>query len=166
MEMELTFTQRIFDDALFAAMASIGFSSISHTPVRVYPVCALAAAIGHSLRFMLVSPQFAGINIIIAATIAALTVGLTAVLLAPRVKCPAEVCLFPALLPMIPGMYAYRCIEALLGCLSCDLEEQFSHYMYQLGYNGLTCVFVVIGMVLGANIPIFMLKKISFQATR
>lgn len=164
--MELTFLQKIFEDALFAAMAAIGFSSISHTPSRVYIVCALAAAIGHSLRYILVSPQVLNLNIVLASTVAAFAVGLTAVLFAPRVKCPAEVCLFPALLPMIPGMYACRSIEALLGCLRFSPEAGGSHYFYLLGYNGLMCVFIVLGMVIGANIPIFMLKNISFQATR
>lgn len=164
--MELTFTQHIFEDALFAAMAAIGFSSISHTPRRIYLVCAMAAAIGHSLRFVLMSPHGVGMNIIIASAMAAFDVGMIAVLLAPVVKCPAEVCLFPALLPMIPGMYAYRCVEALLGCLYRGAEEMFMHYLYLLCYNGITCVFIVLGMVIGANLPIFMLKKISFQATR
>ena len=38
----------ILEDGLFAAMAAVGFSSISHTPRRCYAVAALAAAIGHA----------------------------------------------------------------------------------------------------------------------
>ena len=45
-----------FDDALFSAMAAIGFSSISHTPRRAYILCAVAAAAGHLLRFLLTMP--------------------------------------------------------------------------------------------------------------
>ena len=156
----------ILEDGLFAAMAAVGFSSISHTPRRCYAVAALAAAIGHALRFILSSPRCLGMDIIPASTIAAFAVGLIAVMLAPRVRTPAEACLFPALLPMIPGMYAYRSIEALLACLSSPAEQTFSHFSYLLQYNGTTCIFVVLGMVIGANIPIFMFKKISFQATR
>ena len=150
---------KILEDGLFAAMAAIGFSSISHTPSRMYFVCALAAAVGHSLRMILMSPELLGINIVPASAIAALAVGLVAVLMAPLAKAPAEACLFPALLPMIPGMYAYRTIEA-------SGEADYSHFSYLLGYNSLTCVFIVLGMVIGANIPVFVLRKISFQATR
>lgn len=53
-----------------------------------------------------------------------------AVRLAIVVKCPAEMCFFPALLPMIPGMYAYRTVEAL-------------HYLYLFAYNGFTCSIIV-----------------------
>lgn len=165
--MEAEILQNVFEDGLFAAMAAIGFSSISNTPRRTYVVCALAAAVGHAVRFVLVSPACGlSMNLVVASTVAAFVVGMIAVLLAPVVRCPAEVCLFPALLPMIPGMYAYHTIEALLMCLSHSGEEVFSHYMYLLSYNGLTCMFIVLGMAIGATVPIFMLKKISFQATR
>ena len=67
---------------------------------------------------------------------------------------------------MIPGMYAYRTIEAMLLCLYHTQEEAFSHYFYLFAFNGLTCSFIILGMVIGATIPIFLLKKLSFTATR
>lgn len=156
----------IFLDGLFAAMAAIGFSSISNTPRRAYLTCALIAATGHAVRYVLMLPDPGGMHIVPASTIAALTVGVLAVLLGSRIKCPAEVCFFPALLPMIPGMYAYRTIEALLSCLGHPAEASFAHYFYLLAYNGLTCAFIILGMVIGATIPVFLFKKLSFTATR
>jgi len=111
-------------------------------------------------------PGLAGMGIIWASTIAAFVIGILGVLLAPTVKCPAEVCLCPALLPMIPGMYAYRAVAATISCLSATDEPAFNHYLYLLNYNGMTCVFVIIGMVVAVNLPVFMMKRISFQATR
>ena len=157
---------QFFDDALFAAMAAIGFSSISHTPQRTYIICAVAAAAGHSLRYLLTLPGLFDINIIIAGGIAAFVIGCIAVLMAPVIKVAAEACLFPSLLPMIPGMYAYRTIAGLLGCLASASETAASHNLYILFFNGLMTMAIVITMVIGANLPIFMLKKISFQATR
>lgn len=155
-----------FQDGFFAAIAAIGFSSISSTPRRAYPVLALIAAVGHIIRHALMSPDFADVHIIVASTIAAFIIGTLAVLFASRIECPAEVCFFTALLPMIPGMYAYRTIEALVYCLYHTREEVFIHYLYLLAYNGLTCVFIILGMVIGATIPIFALKKLSFYDTR
>lgn len=156
----------IFEDGLFAAIAAIGFSSISNTPRRAYPICALIAAAGHAVRYILTSPDLGQMHIIPASTAASFAIGLLAVLLASRIRCPAEVCFFPALLPMIPGMYAYRTIEAMLSCLYHTQEDLFGHYFYLLAYNGLTCAFIILGMVTGATLPVFMFKKISFTATR
>ena len=160
------FFVNIFEDGFFASIAAIGFSSISNTPRRAYLTCALIAAVGHAIRYMLTLPILGGVHIILASTVAAFAVGLFAVLFASRIKCPAEVCFFPALLPMIPGMYAYRTIEALLSCLYHTQEGVFVHYFYLFAYNGLTCTFIILGMVLGATIPVFLLKKLSFTATR
>lgn len=156
----------ILEDGAFAAMAAIGFSSISNTPHQAYLTCALITAAGHSIRYMLTLPDLGGMHIIPASTVASFAIGMLAVLFASRIKCPAEVCFFPALLPMIPGMYAYRSIEALLSCLYHTQEEAFGHYFYLLAYNGLTCAFIILGMVVGATIPVFLFKKLSFTATR
>ena len=156
----------ILQDGFFAAIAAIGFASISNPPRRAYLYCAIIAAIGHAIRYILTNNDIYHFHIIAASTIAAFAIGLTAVYFAPKAKCPAETCFFPALLPMIPGMYAYRTIGALLLCLYHKDEEIFNHYFYLLSYNGFTCVFIVLGMVVGATIPIFIFKNISFQATR
>lgn len=155
----------IFEDGLFSAIAAIGFSSISNTPRRAYITCGLIAAAGHAIRYLLMLPHY-GMHIIAASAIAGFTIGILAVVSASRIKCPAEVCFFPALLPMIPGMYAYRTIEALLSCLYHTQEEAFVHYFYLFAYNGFTCSFIILALVTGANIPVFLLKKLSFTATR
>ena len=164
--MDTVFFMRLAEDALFAAIAAIGFSTISHTPRRSWAAAALAAAVAHSLRFMLMAPGMFAMGITAASTLAAFAGGMVAVVMAPVVKVPAEACLFPALLPMIPGMYAYRSVEALLGCLSSPAEGDFSHYLYLLNFNLFTCIAVVLGMAVGATLPIFMLKRVSFRATR
>ena len=155
---------QFLQDALFAAIAAIGFASISNPPKRAYLYCAIIAAIGHSSRFLLMSPQLLDLHIVLSSTIAAFIVGILAVLFSPIAKTPAETCLFPSLLPMIPGMYAG--FRSLAMCLYNNGEDRFSHYFYLFANNGLTCLFILLGMVIGATIPIFMFKKISFQATR
>ncbi len=153
-------------DALFAAIAAIGFAAISNPPRKAYLYCGIIAAVGHSVRFLLLNtPQF-DIHIVIATAIASFVVGVLAVLFSPIAKTPAETCLFPSLLPMIPGIYAYRTFGGLVMCLYHGSEGEFAHYFYLFANNGLTCLFILLGMVIGATTPIFMLKRISFQATR
>lgn len=153
-------------DALFAAIAAVGFAAISNPPRKAYIFCALIAAVGHSARFLMMSDTFLGLHIVVATTLAALIVGILAVLLSPVVGAPAETCLFPSLLPMIPGIYAYKTFGGLVMCLYRGNEGNFDHYFYLFASNGLTCLFILLGMVVGATIPIFMMKNISFRATR
>ena len=104
-------------DGFFAAIAAVGFAAISNPPKRAYLYCALIAAIGHSSRFLMMHQSVFGLHIVIASTIAALLVGTLAVLLSPVAKTPAETCLFPSLLPMIPGIYAYKTFGGLVMCI-------------------------------------------------
>lgn len=156
---------KVLGDALFAGVAAIGFSAISRPPRRAYLWCALIAAVGHSFRYILLQSGI-HMHIVAATTLAALLIGILSVLLSPKTRVPAETYLFPALLPMIPGIYAYKTFGGLVMCMVHSGESDFHHYFYLFADNGLTCFFILLGMAIGATIPIFMLKRISFQATR
>ncbi len=157
---------QVLQDALFAAIAAIGFAAISNPPKKAYLFCAIIAAIGHSERYIMLNSPYFDLNIVVASTIAAFIVGTLAVLLSPYGKMPAETCLFPSHLPMIPGIYAYKAFGGLMLCLTHGNEGEFDHYFFLFANNGLTCLFILLGMVIGGTLPIFFFKKISFQATR
>lgn len=157
---------QFLQDALFAAIAAIGFAAISCPPRQAYLYCALIAAIGHSTRFLLMQSDYFHFHIVIATTIASLIIGVLAVLLSPKSRVPAETFLYPSLLPMIPGIYAYKTFGGLVMCMYHGTEEAFDHYFYLFTSNGLTCFFILAGMTIGATVPIFLMKRISFQATR
>lgn len=156
---------QIFQDALFAAIAAIGFAAINRPPRRAYLCCALVAAAGHSLRFILMNCP-PTLHIIPATLAASLAIGALAVLFASLARFPAETCLFPALLPMIPGIYAYKTFGGIALSLLADGPEAFSHYFSLFAYNGLMCMALLVCMVTGATLPIFIFKKFAFQATR
>ncbi len=153
-------------DALLAAVAAIGFGVISRIPRRAYIWCGLIAAIGHSLRFLLMQGPFCHLHILAATAIASLVIGTLAVFASPLAKTPAEAYLFPSLLPMIPGIYAYKSFGAAVMCVLGDSEASFDYYFYQFAQNGMICIAIVFSMVIGATIPIFTFKSTAFTATR
>ena len=156
----------ILSDALFAALAAVGFSSISRLPLKAYPYCAAIAANGHSLRYLLMLSPEPALHIFWASLIASFVIGTLAVLLSPKAHTPAEACFFPSLLPMIPGMYAYRAFGGLAACVLNDNPDKFGYYFYQFASNGFVCLAVLAAMVVGATMPLFMFKKVAYQATR
>lgn len=158
--------EQILQDGLFAAIAAIGFASISRPPRRAYPYCALIAAAGHAVRYMLLSVVSDPMHIVPATLVAAFTVGALAVFLTPFSRTPAETCLFPALLPMIPGIYAYKAFGGLAMCILSAAGGEFDSYFSLFAQNGITCLALIFCLVLGGTIPTFMFKKLSFQATR
>ncbi|MDE6396402.1 MAG: threonine/serine exporter family protein, partial [Muribaculaceae bacterium] len=93
-------------------------------------------------------------------------IGLLAVIIAPRAKVPPETFSFPSLLPMIPGVYGYKCIQAIVMLVVTKEEHAFDHYCYLAISNGVTFIFVIIAMVVGQMIPILTFKHVSFSSTR
>lgn len=151
---------------MFAAIAAIGFAAISKPPRRAYVWCALLAAISHSLRFWLLHLPSGAVHIVPATFVAAMLVGVLAVIISRGVKFPPETCLFPALLPMIPGIFAYKAFGAFVLCLKAGGASDFHRAFYLFGYNGMICCAILLAMVVGATLPIFIFKRISFQSTR
>ena len=96
-------------DGLFAAVAAVGFGAISDPPMRAFPRIALLAAAGHALRFSLMN--YAGVDIATASLAAAVTIGMGSLWLGRGIRCPMTVLYIPALLPMVPGMFAYKAIR-------------------------------------------------------
>lgn len=154
----------ILSDGLLAAVAGIGFGAISNPPRMALKYCGLIAALGHMTRYCMIN--LGGVHIVAASLAGAFVVGLLAIICAKKVKCPPETFAFPALLPMIPGIYAYKAIQAFFLALTATGEEQFDHFLYICQSNGIVCFFVILCMVVGQLVPIYIFKKISFSATK
>ena len=121
----MTYLFNILQDGFFAAIAAIGFASISNPPRQAYKYCALIAALGHATRYVLTHNAYGEMHLIGASFIASLVIGVLTVFLAPRAKCPAET----FALPDQPGR---TCFQPLF--LSVVLQR-FDLYIYYIG-NG------------------------------
>ena len=152
-------------DAIGAAIAAIGFAVISNPPRRAILYAALLAAVGHSIRFVLL--KYAGLDLASASFIAAFSIGMLSLWAGYRIFCPATVLYIPALLPMIPGMYAYRTVFSLIKFLqSSGNDNDAIHYLLEIFKNGITTASVIFSLGVGATIPIFIFYKRAFSMTR
>ena len=147
-------------DACFAAVAAAGFALVSQPPRRALPYVALLAAVGHALRFLLM--EGFGFGISIASLPAALTMGCGSVLLTRYLHMPAEFFAFPALLPMIPGMYAYKAILTLIQFMDATDAVVRTERLVTMFQNAFTAMFVMCALVIGTLIPLYTFGKESW----
>lgn len=151
-------------DGLFAAVAAIGFGAISDPPVRAFPCIALLRP-SAALRFCLMS--YAGIDIATASLCAAVVIGFGSLWLGRGIRCPMTVLYIPALLPMVPGIYAYKTVFALIMFLqSLNDPGQGLEYMQQFFLNATVSFSVIILLAAGATLPIFIFNRRAFSLTR
>ena len=152
-------------DGLFAAVAAIGFAIISNPPRKALAICALLACVGHGVRYFLMHNTAMPLDLVAASTVAGFCIGLLAVPFAMRIHCPAECFAFPSLLPMVPGMFAYKAIRDLINIVRMP-GEYTAEYVARFFHNGSLTVLVMFGMVVGCIIPIFIFHRQSFSVTR
>ena len=149
-------------DGLFAALAAMGFGAISDPPLKAYGSIALLAAVGHALRFFLMT--ICGVNIAIGSS---LTIGFGALWLGKRIRTPITVLSIPALLPMIPGKYAYNMFFAQIMFLqNLGSMEGQQKYMEMFFFNTMVAVTVIFVLAVGATLPILLFPKRTFSLTR
>ena len=154
----------LLNDGAFAAVAAIGFASISNPKRSTFWSLGLLAALGHITRFVLM--HYCDVHLSLASFAGGLIIGTLSITMATVVNSPAETLSFPALLPMVPGKFAYGSIQALVECMSHRTEEDFNHYFYLLNYNWITCVLTIMLMVVGVTIPLFTFRNHGLMMLR
>ncbi len=155
----------ILSDGLFAAVAAMGFGAISDPPLRAFPYIAVLAAVGHATRYCLMT--FLGVDIATASLVAAFLIGTGSVWFGRKVFCPMTVLYIPALLPMIPGAYAYKTVFSLIMFLqNISSPTQGSEYLQAMIFNGAVASSVIFMLAAGATVPVFLLRERANSMTR
>ncbi|GIU45732.1 threonine/serine exporter family protein [Shewanella algidipiscicola] len=139
---------KLANDALFSSIPAVGFAMVFNVPKRFLPYCALAGATGHSVRTLLLH-----INLPIewATFVAAALVGVLTISFAKRHLAPPLMYAVAAIIPMIPGTYAYNTVIALVQ-LSAQSQVS-SELTAEVISNGLKTVFILGALSVGLAMP-------------
>jgi uncharacterized membrane protein YjjB (DUF3815 family) len=155
----------ILADGLLAAVAGIGFGAISYPPRRAFKYIAILAAAGHALRYSLMN--YCLMDIATSSFVASFLTGTLSLWFGKLSYCPMTVLYIPALLPMIPGMYAYRSIFALLMFMQHLKEPLLSaRYLQEMFSNLIITISTVFMLAVGATVLMFILPKRVYSLTR
>ncbi|MGL5360307.1 MAG: threonine/serine exporter family protein [Shewanella sp.] len=138
----------LLHDALFSAIPAVGFAMVFNVPKRFLPYCALAGAIGHSARTLMLH---LGLPIEWATFAAAALVGMITIGFAKRHLAPPLMYAVAAIIPMIPGTYAFNTVIALVQLTA---QSQVSQELTgQVISNGLKTVFILGALSVGLALP-------------
>lgn len=155
---------KILLDALMAGVAAIGFGAVSQPSRHSLPYIALLAAAGHSLRYVLMT--YAAMNIVSASAFGAVVIGFMSLWAGRRSHTPLSCLFIPALLPMVPGMYAYRAVFSLIMFIQLPEGAEQSHYLHMFMSNLFTSIMVISVLAGGASLPKFLFSRKAYTMTR
>jgi uncharacterized membrane protein YjjB (DUF3815 family) len=102
----------LLEDALWSAIAALGFAILFNVPRRCLPYAVLGGAVAHALRTFLIN-QF-GLSVEFGTLIGAMLIGFWAKWCAQRLETPSLIFAVAGAIPMVPGFFAYSTMIGIL----------------------------------------------------
>lgn len=154
----------ILSKAVFASITALGFGLISNPPRRAIPAILLTAFLGYFTRATMI--DFAGLHIFITCFTSALVMGCCGLVFGRLTRTPATVIYIPALLPMIPGMYAYKAIFAIMSYMNHIELADKTIFLEQFVVNVAYVVGILVSLAIGSIMPMFIFTRTANSLTR
>lgn len=151
----------ILEKGFWAGFAAMGFAILFNVPQRTLLVIWAMGALGGLAKFFLLGLE---VNIALASLAGATLIGVLSVYAAHNKQAPPLVFSTPAVIPMVPGAFAYR---MMLGCMElANTSINSDTYMKTLAEttnNGLKALFILIALSAGVAIPMLVTRKDTFK---
>ena len=152
--MDWTFIEKV----LWFGIAAMGFAVLFNVPARTLPAIFLIGAMGGLTRLLLLHLDT---NFVIASFLGAVVIGVLSIPFAHQKHAPPLVFSIPAVIPMVPGLFAYRMMLGLIR-LSGDVPpEAFTQTLYETVSNGLKVMFVLMSLAGGVAVPMLVTRQQS-----
>ena len=143
----MTLLPALLQDMFFAAIPAVGFALLFNVPVRALRYCAMLGALGHGLRFLLLHY---GWPIEWSTLLASTTIGMIGVHWSHRYMAHPKVFTVAAVIPMVPGVKAYK---AMLALVEINHRGYTHELMPQMVTHFLQTFFIVGALALGVAVP-------------
>ncbi|MGL2992640.1 threonine/serine exporter family protein [Flavobacterium sp. TSSA_36] len=144
------------EKGIWLGCAALGFGMLFNVPKRALTSIFVIGALGGLMKFFMLEFE---IGIVLAVLCGATLIGFLSVFAAHKRNCPPITFSIPAVIPMIPGLYAYK---AMIGIIKLTSEKDpmvYSKMFFEALNNGLTALFVLIVLATGVAIPLLVSRK-------
>ncbi len=155
MEMELLI---LLEKGIWFGLAAIGFGILFNVPVRTLYIIFILGAMGGLTKTYLVHFN---VGVILSSFAGASVIGILSIPSAHNKHAPPLVFSIPALIPMVPGAFAYRTMLGLIKLTATVDPELYSNVLNETVSNGLKTVFILMTLAAGASIPMLVTRKSS-----
>ena len=159
----ITTLLELLEVSAWAGIAAVGFGILFNIPRKaIFTVFLLGFGAGF-IKFVLLHFH---INIVLASFIAASFVGILSLPLAHGIHQPPVVFSIPAVIPMIPGYFAYETILSIMSFTFLEKDDSKRIvFMEAIFSNGFTMIFILISLTIGVSLPLLLLRKQTVKRT-
>ena len=134
-------------DAIFASIPAIGFAMVFNVPKHTLIYCGIGGAIAYTTRSLLMDINF---SVELSTFIASTIVGIVALYWSRKFLVPRPVYTVAAIIPMLPGTFAFTAMIALIDMNSHGVTQEL---IAQFIENGLKTIWILGAIGFGLALP-------------
>lgn len=154
---------QILEKGIWFGLGGVGFAILFNVPNRTLLAIWILAALGGITKLALI--HF-GLNVILASFAGATLIGFLSIQAAHSKHAPPPVFSIPAVIPMVPGVFAYRMMIGLIKLGSDFPGTEPGRILTDTVSNGLKAVFILLALALGVAIPMLITRKSTVKYLR
>jgi uncharacterized membrane protein YjjB (DUF3815 family) len=146
--------------SFWAGIAAIGFAILFNVPRRtLFPIWCIGA-MGGLIKFTAMNYEM---GVVFASFLGAVAVGIVAIQMAHLKDSPPLVFSIPSVIPMIPGVFAYKFMLGMIALTSIEKTDIYLQTLIETVNNGSKMMFVLIALGTGVAIPMLLTRKESIK---
>jgi uncharacterized membrane protein YjjB (DUF3815 family) len=145
----------LLSDAVFSALAAVGYSFLFQVPPRLAWVGVLCGMVSHSTRTLCLTN---GLDIAAGSLIGSLAAGILAGVFARRFSAPVSAFAFPGVVAMMPGAYAFRAVVGYLEIVRAGSAAPADVVFETLSLS-VTSILLVLAIAIGVVAPLAFFPK-------
>jgi uncharacterized membrane protein YjjB (DUF3815 family) len=150
----------ILTKSFWAGIAAIGFAILFNVPRRViFPIWTLGA-LGGLIKFTAMNFE---VGIVFASFLGATVIGIVSIQMAHMRNSPPLVFSIPSVIPMVPGVFAYKMMLGMIALTSIENTDTYLKTLIETVNNGSKMMFVLISLGIGVAIPMLITRKESVK---
>ena len=149
--------------SFWAGIAAIGFAIIFNVPRRTLFAIWSLGVLGGLIKFAAL--EFNS-GIVFASFWAATLVGFASIKTAHLKNSPPLIFSIPAVIPMVPGFFAYKMMLGLIALTSMENTDAYLKTLIETVNNGAKMMFVLISLGTGVAIPMLLSRKESIKKSK
>jgi uncharacterized membrane protein YjjB (DUF3815 family) len=153
----------VLEKSIWFGCAGVGFAVLFNVPVRTLFPIFIMAALGGLTKVTLVQLH---VNVIIGSLAGSTLIGFLSIPFAHNKHAPPPVLAIPSVIPMVPGIFAYRMMLGLIK-LAGDMDKTVStQVLTDTIHNGLKVMFLLMTLAAGVGLPMLITRKDSAKDIR
>jgi len=149
--------------SIWGGIAALGFGVMFNVPKQSFASILLLGGVGIFIKIALLS---IGSSIVFASFLGAITIGVLSIPAAHIKHCPPIIFYIPAIIPMIPGILAYRMMLGFIYLSENTPSANYQKLLVETVNSGLKVLFTLISLSVGVILPMIIMRKGSVKQLR